>query len=84
MYVYNIPFNLLRLNVEKNQIETSSGVKISVSVFKKYYEKMKNNTLVFGEKIDYYVYLSKNDIYINIGCHKIELTEIENIINQLG
>lgn len=84
MYVYNIPFNLLRLNVEKNQIETSTGVKISVSVFKKYYEKMKNNTLVFGEKIDHYVYLSKNDIYINIGCHKIELTEIENIINQLG
>jgi hypothetical protein len=80
--VYNIPFNLLRLNVEKNQIETSTGVKISVPVFVNYYEKMKNNTLVFGEKIDHYVYLSKNDIYINIGCHKIEFSEIENIINQ--
>lgn len=84
MYVYNIPFNLLRLNVEKNQIETSTCVKISVPVFKKYYEKMKNNTLLFGEKIDHYVYLSKNDVYINIGCHKIELIEIENIINQIG
>jgi hypothetical protein len=84
MYVYNIPFNLLRLNVEKNQIETTTGVKISVPVFKKYYEKMKNNTLVFGEKIEHYVYLSKNDVYINIGCHKIELTEIENIINQIN
>jgi hypothetical protein len=82
-YVYNIPFNLLRLNVEKNQIETSTGVNISVTVFKNYYEKLKNNTLFFGEKIEHYIYLSKNDIYINIGCHKIELTEIENIINQL-
>lgn len=84
MYVYDIPYNLLRYNNVQNEVETSSGVKISVPVFKKYYEKMKNNTLVFGEKIDHYVYLSKNDIYINIGCHKIEFTEIENIINQLG
>ena len=83
MYVYEIPYNLLRLNVEKNQIETSSGINISVPVFLKYYEKMKNNTLIFGEKIDHYVYLNKTDIYINIGCHKIEFTEIENIINQI-
>jgi hypothetical protein len=84
MYVYELPYNLLRYNKEQNEVQTSSGVKISLPVFMRYYNKLKNNDLNKGEKIEHYTYLGKDDKTVFVGCHTIELTEIENIINQLG
>jgi hypothetical protein len=79
-YLYGIPFNLLRYNKEKNEVQTSSDVKISLPLFMRYYNKLKNNELNKGEKIENYTYLGKDDKSVFVGCHKIELTEIENII----
>jgi archaellum component FlaC len=80
MYVYGLPYNLLRYNKEQNEVQTSSGVKISLPVFMRYYNKLKNNELNKGEKIEHYTYLGKDDKTVFVGCHTIELKEIENLI----
>jgi hypothetical protein len=80
MYVYALPYNLLRYNKEQNEVQTSSGVKISLPVFMRYYNKLKNNELNKGEKIENYTYLGKDDKTVFVGCHTIELNEIENLI----
>lgn len=84
MYVYGIPYNLLRFNKDKNEVETSSGIKMSLPLFMRYYNKLKNNELNKGEKIENYTYLGKDNKSVFVGCHTIELNEIENIIIQLG
>jgi hypothetical protein len=82
-HVYSLPYNLLRFNAEKNEIQTSGGVNMAKDIFLRYYNMFKNDTLQIGEKIEHYQYGGKNDNIVFVGCHKFELTEIENLINSL-
>jgi hypothetical protein len=82
-YVYSLPYNLLRYNEEKNEIQTSGGVNMAKDIFVKYYNKLINNQLIDGEKIEHFRYGGQKDNIVFVGCHRFELSEIENLINKL-
>ena len=82
-HVYSLPYNLLRYNSDKNEIQTSGGVNMAKDIFLRYYSMFKNNTLQIGEKVEHYQYGGTKDNIIFVGCHKFELTEIENLINTI-
>jgi len=82
-HVYSLPYDLLRYNADKNEIETSGGVNIAKDTFLKYYSMFKNNTLQIGEKVEHYQYGGTKENIVFVGCHKFELTEIENLINSI-
>jgi hypothetical protein len=82
-HIYCLPYNLLRYNADKNEVQTSGGVNMAKDIFLKYYNMFKNDDLQIGEKVDYYQYGGKKDNVVFVGCHKFELTEIDNLINSL-
>ena len=82
-HVYSLPTNLLRYNLDKNEIQTSGGVNMAKDKFLRYYNMFKNDTLQIGDKVEHYQYGGKNDNIVFVGCHKFELTEIENLINSI-
>ena len=65
-------------------VETSLNVKIDIGTFKKYYSILKSGKSLIGEKISHYRVNKQDDKLLTIGCHKIELAEVELIANQLG
>lgn len=83
-HVYSLPYNLLRYNIDKNLIETSGGVSIDKNIFIKYYNKLKSNSLIIDEKIEFYRYGGIVDNIVFVGCHKFELNEIESLINNFN
>jgi hypothetical protein len=82
-HVYSLPYNLLRYNADKNEIETSGGVNMAKDIFLRYYNMFKNDNLVIGEKIEHYQYGGKKDDIVFVGCHKFQINEIDNLINSL-
>jgi hypothetical protein len=82
-YVYSLPYNLLRFNPEKNEIQTSGGVNMAKDTFLRYYNMFKNDNLKIGEKVEYYQYGGKKDDIVFVGCHKFEINEINNLINSI-
>lgn len=82
-YVYSLPYNLLRYNADKNEIQTSGGVNMAKDIFIKYYNKFKANSIEIGEKVEHYQFGGTKDNIVFVGCHKFELTEIENLINTI-
>ena len=77
----NSPIGKLYKNIE---IQTSLNVKIDIETFKKYYAILKRGKSLIGEKISHYRVNKQDDKLLTIGCHKIELAEVELIANQLG
>lgn len=78
--IWNLGINLLRYNKETSEIETSGGVKLPKCVFSEAYERFKNNTLLIGQHIGVYRFNGQNDDILQIGCHKIPVNEIENVV----
>ena len=77
----NSPIGKLYKNIE---IQTSLNVKIDIETFKKYYAILKRGKSLIGEKISHYRVNKQDDKLLTIGCHIIELAEVELIANQLG
>ena len=84
--------DLLRFNVHKQRIETSQAVEIPLTIALKFYKAIK--TVIAGggckgdscadvtKLMDYQVKEITNK-YIIVGCHKITLIEIENLVKIL-
>ena len=44
----------------------------------KYYKLLKKGISLVGQNISYYRVLKQDSKFLTIGCHKIEIKEIEN------
>tara|TARA_R100000278_G_scaffold4677_1_gene7752 strand:+ start:465 stop:1385 length:921 start_codon:yes stop_codon:yes gene_type:complete len=64
-------------------VQTSLNVKIPIETFKKYYDMLKCGKSLIGKKISHYTVNKQDDKLLTIGCHKIEIKEIESIANQI-
>ena len=82
--VYNLGQYFLRYNKETENVETSGGVKMSKNVFLLAYQRLKNNTLQQGQHVGDFVYNGIKDGFLSVGCHKIDINEVENIVPVLG
>lgn len=84
---------LLRLNLNKDKVETSKSIRIPVEVCKKMWKivsKWHENPSCFKEmQIDtkgsgrYTISSYQNDI-LTAGCHKIAYTEMERMYNEIA
>jgi hypothetical protein len=66
------------LRITENNIETSLNVRIDIELFKKYYKLLKKGISLVGQNISHYRVLKQDSKFLTIGCHKIEIKEIEN------
>ena len=82
--LYNLGQYFLRYNKETENVETSGGVKMSKNVFLLAYQRLKNNTLQQGQHVGDFVYNGIKDGFLSVGCHKIDINEVENIVPVLG
>lgn len=82
-HVYSLPYNLLRYNQDKDIVQTSGGVDMAKDIFLKYYDKFINNQLKVGDKVQHFQYGGNVDNIVFVGCHKFEISEIENLINSI-
>jgi hypothetical protein len=82
--IYNLGQYFLRYNKETDNVETSGGVKMAKSVFLLAYQRLKNNTLQIGQHVGDFTYNGLKDGFLSIGCHKIKIDEVENLLPELG
>lgn len=82
-YLHNLPQSLLRLSLDKTNVETSKGVKIEVKKAKVLYKLIEAGKDIKGFKLDYYTVIGIKDNILKIGCHNIPLQEINTIGKQL-
>jgi len=82
--VWGIGTNLLRFNKETEQIETSGGVKMPKNIFFDAYQRLKSNTLLIGQHIGQYRFNGLENDTLLVGCHKIPVNEVENLVLMLG
>jgi hypothetical protein len=76
----NLGHYLLRYNKETDNIETSGGVKMSKDLFLSAYQRLINNELIKGQHVDRYTFNGVVGEIVSVGCHKIPMTEIKNIV----
>jgi hypothetical protein len=74
-------FDYLRFNKEKQRFETSQRVEIPLALGLKLYDKIKNG-IQFEKVLDYSVQ-EINKTFIQVGCHKITIKEINTIIKTI-
>ena len=82
-YLNNLPKSLLRLSLDKKQIETSKGVNIETKKAKVLYKLIEAGKDIKGFKLDYYTVLGIKDNTLKIGCHNIPLQEVHTIGKQI-
>jgi hypothetical protein len=82
--IYNLGQYFLRYNKETDNIETSGGVKMAKNVFLYAYKHLKNNTLQIGQNVGNFTYNGIKDGFLSVGCHKISIDEVENLVPELG
>lgn len=76
----NIGHYILRYNKETDNVETSGGVKMAKDLFLSYYQRLINNQLIKGQHVDRYTFNGVDGEIVSVGCHKIPMTEIKNIV----
>lgn len=76
----NLGHYLLRYNKETDNIETSGGVKMGKNVFLSAYQRLINNQLIKGQHVGDFTYNGIDGEIVSVGCHKIPMTEIQNIV----
>ena len=76
----NLGHYLLRYNKESDNVETSGGVKISKDLFLSAYQRLSNNELLKGQHVDRYTFNGVDGEIVSVGCHKIPMAEIKNIV----
>ena len=75
--------SLLRLSLDKKQIETSGGVNIETKKAKVLYKLIEAGKDIKGFKLDYYTVIGIQDNMLKIGCHNIPLQEVNTIGKQI-
>lgn len=79
----NLGHYLLRYNKETQNIETSGGVKMNALIFLKAYNRLINNELIKGQHVGDFTYNGIENEIVSVGCHKIPMTEIQNVVSLL-
>jgi hypothetical protein len=74
-------YDYLRYNKEKQRFETSQRIEIPLALGLKLYDKIKNG-IKFEKILDYSVQ-EINKTFIQVGCHKITIKEINTIIKSI-
>lgn len=82
-YINKLSHSLLRLSLDKKQIETSRGVNIETKKAKVLYKLIEAGKDIKGFKLDYYTVIGIKDNILKIGCHNIPLKEVETIGKQI-
>jgi len=82
-YINKLSQSLLRLSLDKKQIETSGGVNIETKKAKVLYKLIEAGKDIKGFKLDYYTVLGIKDNTLKIGCHNIPLQEVHTIGKQI-
>ena len=80
----NIGHYLLRYNKETDNVETSGGVKMGKNVFLSAYQRLINNQLTKGQHVGDYVFNGIDNEIVSVGCHKIPMIEIKNVLSYLS
>lgn len=76
----NLGHYLLRYNKETENIETSGGVKMAKNIFLTAYQRLINNQLIKGQHVGDFTFNGIEGEIVSVGCHKIPITEIQNIV----
>lgn len=79
----NLGHYLLRYNKETQMIETSGGVKMHGLIFIKAYNRMMNGELKQGQHVGDFTFNGVNNEIVSVGCHKIPMSEIKNVVSCL-
>ena len=79
----NLGHYLLRYNEETQMIETSGGVKMHGLIFIKAYNRLINGDLQKGQHVGDFTYNGIENEIVSVGCHKIPMTEIKNVVSLL-
>lgn len=79
----NLGFYLLRYNNDTEMIETSGGVKMPKPLFISAYRRLMRNELEKGQHIGSYTFNGVIGDIVSVGCHKIPMTEIQNVVSLL-
>jgi hypothetical protein len=66
------------LRISGDEIETSQGIKVSISEAKILYKAILSGQDIKGFKIGYYTVISINGV-LTIGCHKINMSSVHNV-----
>lgn len=83
-------YSYLRYNQAKNRIETSQHIEVPFEIAKRFYSYLKDTISAGGcshcDKtfMDKYQVLQVNSLFIQVGCHKISMPEIEQIAKELN
>lgn len=76
----NLGYYLLRYNKETENIETSGGVKMAKNIFLTAYQRLINKQLIKGQHVGDFTFNGIEGETVSVGCHKIPITEIQNIV----
>jgi hypothetical protein len=80
----NLGHYLLRYNKETDNVETSGGVKMAKNVFLTAYQRLINKQLIKGQHVGDFTFNGIEGEIISVGCHKIPLIEVKNVVSLLG
>jgi hypothetical protein len=76
----NLGHYLLRYNKETDNVETSGGVKMPKHIFLTAYQRLLKNELIKGQHVGDFRFNGVDDDIVSVGCHKIPMTEIKDIV----
>jgi len=76
----NLGYYLLRYNKDSQMVETSGGVKIHGLIFIKAYNRLISGELKQGQHVGDFTYNGIDGEIVSVGCHKIPMAEIKNIV----
>lgn len=76
----NLGHYLLRFNKETDNVETSGGVKMPKHIFLTAYQRLLKNELKQGQHVGDFRFNGVDGEIVSVGCHKIPMTEIKNIV----
>jgi hypothetical protein len=76
----NLGHYLLRYNKDSQMVETSGGVKIHGLIFIKAYNRLISGELKQGQHVGDFTYNGIDGEIVSVGCHKIPMAEIKNIV----
>lgn len=79
-YIYKktIKEDFLRISLDKERIETTQGIKVSIQDAKNLYLMIKQGKDIKGVRIDNYTIISLNG-HLKIGCHNINVKNMHEI-----
>lgn len=71
------------LRIKNDEVQTSKGARVPLTEAKTIYSMIKRGKAIHGLTIGNYTITSLNDGILKIGCHAIEMTEADRVLENL-